>query len=82
MENEQLYREAIKFAADAEERLLSAVEANKSLKDDRTLRERHQEMEVIPAAQRACAQQELIAHLFGVSYERVYEDITRFINSR
>ena len=31
MKNEQLYREAIKFAADAEERFLSAVEANKSL---------------------------------------------------
>ena len=82
MKNEQLYREAIKFAADAEERFLSAVEANKSLKDDRTLCETHQQMEVIPAAQCACAQQELIAHLFGVSDERIHEDLARVILSR
>ena len=68
MKNEQLYREAIKFAADAEERFLSAVEANKSFKDDRTLC--------------ACAQQELIAHLFGVSDERIHEDLARVILSR
>ena len=81
MQNEKLYREAVKFAADAEERFLSAVEANKSFKDDRTLREKHQQMEVIPAAQAACAQQELIAHLFGVSDERVHEDIHALIGS-
>lgn len=75
MKTDQLYREAIKFAADAEERFLSAVEANKSFKDDRALQEKHQQMEVTPAAQCACAQQELIAHLFGVSDERVHEDI-------
>ena len=74
--------EAIKFAADAEERFLSAVEANKSFKDDRTLCEKHQQMEVIPVAQCACAQQELIAHLFGVSDERIHEDLARVILSR
>ena len=80
MKTDQLYREAIKFAADAEERFLSAVEANKSFKDDRALQEKHQQMEVIPAAQCACAQQELIAHLFGVSDERVHEDIHALID--
>lgn len=39
-------------------------------------------MEVIPAAQCACAQQELIAHLFGVSDERIHEDLARVILSR
>ena len=81
MKNEKLYREAIKFAVAAEERFLSAVEANKSLKNNRTLCERHQEMEVIPAAQCACAQQELIAHLFGVSDERIDEDLARYIKT-
>lgn len=82
MKNEQLYREAIKFAADAEERFLSGAEANKSFKDDRTLREKHQQVKVIPAAQAACAQQELIAHLFGVSDERIHEDINALIEQR
>ena len=70
MKNEQLYREAIKFAADAEERFLSAVEANKSFKDDRTLCEKHQQMEVIPAAQcaalRNCISLSSIFAPFGI----------------
>lgn len=79
MKNEKLYREAIKLAAPAEERFLAAIEANKSFSDDRALREKHHRMEVQPAAREVCAQQELIAALFGVSDERVHEDIHSLI---
>lgn len=77
MKNEKLYREAIEIAVDAERRFLAALEANKSFKDDRVLQEKHHQLEVQPAAMAACAQQELIAELFGVSEEKVHEDITR-----
>ena len=35
-----------------------------------------------PAAVEACAQQSLIAELFGVSEEKVHEDITRLLSDR
>lgn len=81
MKNEQLYRKAIAFAVDAEEQFLAALEANKTFTDNRALQEKHRAMEVQPAAMKACAQQELIAHLFGVSDERVHEDINALIES-
>lgn len=79
MKNEKLYHEAIEIAVDAEERFLSAIEANKSFSDDRALQEKHRQMEVHPAAREACAQQELIAKLFGVSEEKIHEDITKLV---
>lgn len=82
MKNEKLYREAIEIAVDAERRFLAALEANKSFKDDRVLQEKHHQLEVGPAASVACAQQELIAELFGVSEEKVHEDITKLIAGR
>ncbi len=75
MKNEKLYREAIEIAVEVEERFLCAIEANKSFSDDLALKEKHRQMDVQPAAQEVCAQQELIAKLFGVSEEKVHEDI-------
>ena len=82
MKNEKLYRKAIEIAMDAEERFLAAYEANKSFKDDQALRDKHHQLEVGPAASVACAQQELIAELFGVSEEKVHEDITQLLADR
>lgn len=79
MKNEQLYREAIKFATESERDFLEVVEVNKSYKDNRPLQEKHQQIAVVPAAKVACAQQDLIAHLFGVSDERIHEDIHALI---
>lgn len=80
MKNEKLYREAIEIASSAEERFLEAREANQRIAPD--LRERHREMFVQPAAAEACAQQSLIAELFGVSEEKVHEDLARSILAR
>lgn len=82
MKNEKLYRKAIEIAVDAEERFLAAREANQSFRNDPELKEKHRRMEVQPAASVACAQQELIAKLFGVSDEKVNEDLARIILAR
>lgn len=79
MKNEQLYREAIKYASEAEEKFLYFNERNKRI-TDRDARDFHHRGVVAPAAQASCAQQELIAHLFGVSDERVHEDIHALID--
>lgn len=80
MKNEKLYREAIKIASYAEERFLEAREKNRAVSPE--LRERHSETFVQPAAAEACAQQSLIAELFGVSEEKVNEDLARVILAR
>lgn len=80
VKNEKLYREAIEIASRAEERFLEAHEKNRAVSPE--LRERHREMFVQPAAAEACAQQSLIAALFGVSDERVHEDITNLLAGR
>lgn len=82
MKDEKLYRKAIEIAVSAEERFLAAREANQLLNDRPELKEKHRQMEVQPAASVACAQQELIAELFGVSDEKVNEDLARIILSR
>lgn len=82
MKNEELYRKAIEIAVDAEGRFLAAVRAYKSFEGDISLQEKHHQMEVQPAAREVCAQQELIAELFGVSEEKVHEDITKLIAIR
>ncbi|WP_418389772.1 hypothetical protein [Adlercreutzia sp.] len=82
MKNEKLYREAIRIAVDDEIRFLCALKANESFKGNRVLKEKHHQLEVGPAASVACAQQELIAELFGVSEEKVHEDITNLIAGR
>ena len=81
MKNEKLYREAIEIAVDAEERFLEANEVNKSF-NDLVLQDKHYHIKVVPAASIACAQQELIAELFGVSEEKVHEDLARAILAR
>ena len=80
MRNEKLYRKAIEIASDAERRFLEAHEKNRGVAPD--IRERHRETFVQPAAVEACAQQSLIAELFGVSEEKVHEDITRLLADR
>ena len=80
MRNEKLYRQAIEIASDAERRFLEAHEKNRGVAPD--IRERHRETFVQPAATEACAQQSLIAELFGVSEEKVHEDITRLLADR
>lgn len=80
MRNEKLYRQAIEIASYAEERFLEAREKNRAVSPE--LRERHSEMFVQPAAAEACAQQSLIAELFGVSEEKVNEDLARAILAR
>lgn len=80
MRNEKLYRKAIEIASDAERRFLEAHERNRGVAPD--IRERHRETFVQPAAVEACAQQSLIAELFGVSEEKVHEDITRLLSDR
>lgn len=80
MKNEKLYREAIEIASIAEERFLEAHEVNRTVSPE--LRESHLEMFVQPAAAEACAQQYLIAELFGVSEEKVHEDLARAILAR
>lgn len=75
MRNEKLYKQAIEIASNTEGRFLEAYEKNRAVSPE--LRERHHEMFVQPAAAETCAQQSLIAELFGVSEERVHEDITR-----
>lgn len=80
MKNEQLYRKAIEIATAAEERFLEAREANQRIDPD--LKEKHREIFVQPAAAEACAQQSLIAELFGVSEEKVHEDITQLLADR
>ncbi len=80
MRNEKLYRKAIEIASDAERRFLEAHEKNRGVAPD--IRERHRETFVQPAAVEACAQQSLIAELFGVSEEKVHEDITRLLSDR
>lgn len=80
MKNEQLYRKAIEIATAAEERFLEAREANQRIAPG--LKEKHREMFVQPAAAEACAQQSLIAELFGVSEEKVNEDLARAILAR
>ena len=80
MRNEKLYRQAIEIASDAERRFLEAHEKNRGVAPD--IRERHRETFVQPAAVEACAQQSLIAELFGVSEEKVHEDITRLLSDR
>ena len=80
MRNEKLYRKAIEIASDAERRFLEAHEKNRGVAPD--IRERHRETFVQPAATEACAQQPLIAELFGVSEEKVHEDITRLLADR
>ncbi|MCB6760094.1 hypothetical protein LI088_04310 [Adlercreutzia equolifaciens] len=82
MRNEKLYRQAIEIASYAEERFLEAREANQSFNDNPELKEKHRQMEVQPAAAEACAQQSLIAELFGVSEEKVHEDLARAILAR
>ncbi len=80
MKDEKLYRKAVEIATAAEERFLEAVEANRRAAPD--LMERHRELFVQPAAAEACAQQSLIAELFGVSEEKVNEDLARVILAR
>ena len=80
MRNEKLYRKAIEIASDAERRFLEAHEKNRGVAPD--IRERHRETFVQPAATEACAHQPLIAELFGVSEEKVHEDITRLLVDR
>ncbi len=80
MKNEKLYRQAIEIASYAEERFLEAREANQRTAPD--LKEKYREMFVQPAAAEACAQQSLIAELFGVSEEKVNEDLARAILAR
>lgn len=80
MKNEKLYRRAIEIASRAEERFLEAHEKNRTVSPE--LRERHREMFVQPAAAEACAQQSLIAELFGASEEKVHEDLARVILTR
>ena len=82
MKNEKLYREAIEIAVDAEERFLEANEVNRSFENDPVLKDMHHQFEVKPAAIEACAQQSLIAELFGVSEEKVHEDLARVILAR
>lgn len=80
--NKKGYIRAIAIAANAEERFQEARAANQSFRDDPELKEKHRQMEVQPAAAEACAQQSLIAELFGVSEDRVHEDITQLIADR
>lgn len=82
MKNEKLYREAIEIAAEAEERFLEANEANRSFENDPVLKDMHHQLEVKPDAIEACAQQSLIAELFGVSEEKVHEDLASAILAR
>lgn len=78
MKNEKLYRKALELAVECEREFLRVVEHNHHI-EDALARERQREALVIPAANRACAQQELIASLFNVSDEKVHEDIRAII---
>lgn len=80
--NKKGYIRAIEIAADAEERFLKAMEEHRAYADDRALSEKHHQIAVQPAATEACAQQSLIAELFGVSEEKVHEDITQLLTDR
>lgn len=77
MKNERLYRKAIEIAAYQEEIFRKAHADNGSIKEE--LRQMHHSMFVEPAAHGACAQQDLIAQLFGVSDEKIHEDISKII---
>lgn len=81
MKNEKLYWKAIEIGADYEEKFLKAMEANKTM-SRRELAEMHHQLEVAPAASAACAVSDLISSLFGVSEERVDEDLKAHIASR
>lgn len=78
MKNEQLYREAIAIAAEKDAAFLEKFEANQQFNYSQELKEMHHRIEVVPAASAACAQSELIARLFGVSEEKVSEDIAAY----
>lgn len=80
MKNEQLYRKAIEFAAEREKDFLDAYGANCSFPFGE-YRDRHYQRRVVPTSAAICAQEELIAHMFGVSEERVHEDIHALIES-
>ena len=73
MRNEKLYRQAIEIASYAEERFLEAHEKNRAVSP---------ETFVQPAAAEACAQQSLIAELFGVSEKKVHQDLASAILAR
>lgn len=78
MKNQKLYQKAIEYAVDAEVKFHKARIQNARF-EDRSLKDKHQSMELIPAANAACAQQELIAYLFDVSDEKVNEDVNKIV---
>ncbi len=82
MRNEKLYREAIQIASYAEERFLKANEVYRSYGGEGDLKETHRTLVLQPAAAEACAQQSLIAELFGVSEEKVHQDLASAILAR
>ncbi|WP_305296592.1 hypothetical protein [Parvibacter caecicola] len=71
-----LYEKAVRIAAEPERRFLEAVDRERRI-GDRAKREKYFDLFTGPAAHEACAQQELIAELFGVSAEKVHNDIAR-----
>ncbi len=81
MKNEKLYKQAIEIAADSDERFRKVFAVNGNI-EDQERKELHRRLEVQPAAAAACAQSELVATLFGVSDERVNEDISEVLKHR
>lgn len=73
-----LYAKAVRIAAEPERRFLEAVDRERRI-DDREKREMYFDLFTGPAAHVACAQQELIAELFGVSDDKIHRDVSRVL---
>lgn len=74
----ELYKKAVRIAAGAERRFLDALGRERRI-DDREKREMYFDLFTGPAAHVACAQQELIAELFGVSDDKIHRDVSRVL---
>lgn len=71
-----LYQKAIEIAATSDKKFHEAFAKRDSFSNPEH-KDLYHSMEVEPAAREACAQSELVAELFGVSDERVNEDIAK-----
>lgn len=76
MENQELYNKAIAIASEAE--MLFIAAHDEYMNDKHT--QSYYRIAVRPKADRVCAQKELIAELFGVTYEQVHRDTIIYID--
>lgn len=76
MENQELYNKAIAIASEAEMLFIAAHDEYMNGSHTKS----YHRIAVKPQADRVCAQKELVAELFGVTYEQVHKDISNYID--